>query len=107
MKGIDGQEQGGHQTASPAGQPFSDDIGNWHSQHAESHRKQAQSARCEPEKLAPTAEQGVVERGMDVERGQTQHLGKRMMGEPDAIAFIPPEGLKVEARDAQKQRQQG
>ena len=56
VKGIDGQKQGGHQAGSPAGQPFSDNIGNWHSQYAESHRKQAQSSRREPEKLAPTAE---------------------------------------------------
>ena len=102
MKGIDRQEQCGDQTASPPGQPFSDKIGNWHSQYAESHRKQAQSDRREPEKYTPTAEQGVVERGVDVQRGQPQHLGKRMMGKPDAIAFIPPEGLEVEASDAQQ-----
>ena len=38
---------------------------------------------------------------MDVQRGQPHHLGKRMMGKPDAIAFVPPKGLKVEAGDAQ------
>ena len=37
---------------------------------------------------------------MDVQRGQPQHLGQRLMREPDAIAFIPPEGLEIEARDA-------
>ena len=56
MKGIDRQEQCGDQSGSPAGQPFPDTIGNWHSQHAKDHRQQAQSNRREPEKLAPTAE---------------------------------------------------
>ena len=41
-------------------------------------------------------QQRVVERRMDVLRGQADHLRRVLRGKPDGIPFVPPERLETQ-----------
>jgi hypothetical protein len=48
----------------------------------------------------------VVERWVDILRGQLDQLCKGLGCEPGRVSLVPPERLKVESQDTQRQRQE-
>jgi hypothetical protein len=49
----------------------------------------------------PAVQQRVIERRVNVARGQVEHARQRFGGEVDAVALIPPERLPVKPQRAQ------
>jgi hypothetical protein len=43
---------------------------------------------------------------MDVKSSQPQHVAQRLVRKPDAVAFVPPQRLEIQAGCSQEQAQQ-
>ncbi len=76
------------------------------SEDAGEDREQAQCDGAGPEQPGPASQQRIVEGRVDVLRRQGGHLAEGMGGEPDGVAFIPPQRLEIQAEDAQGQPRQ-
>jgi hypothetical protein len=51
-------------------------------------------------------QQGIVERRMNILRSERDHVANGVRGKPNAVPFIPPQGLEIKALHAQCEAQQ-
>ncbi len=102
VQGIDREEARGDQRGAAAAENAP--RGSEHERNGRNtghDRQEAEAERSCARDARPEMQQRIVERRVDVLRGERGHPGQGVRGEPGGVAFVPPERLEAEPGDAE------